>query len=231
MAEVKNVYEQLEELQATLSEMKMQMTTMDDRIRGNDPSLIEFIKNAKRVWRYNGEALFDKTVGRLRAWGVFNLLLLALQCVIWICAAKTHEDWILVAINSVPCILYGIYIGFITFKRYSYEREYGQFNHWVQRGCRDVNGIYYALKSRLWLKLFKIVWFVIIPIITSAVFLIMAFAYKHYLVLLVLNVVLLISIPIRLKNGGIPYMLYFTDGKNEIAYPAVRDFMKRNGLK
>lgn len=231
MAEVKNVYEQLEELQTTLSEMKMQMTTMDDRIRGNDPSLIEFIKNAKRVWRYNGEVLFDKTVGRIRAWGVFNLLLLALQCVIWICAREGDKDWALVAINGVPCILYGVYIGFITFRRYGCEREYGKFNPWVQRGCRDVNGIYYALKTRLWLKLFKIVWFVIIPIIAAAAFLLMAIVYERYWVLLALNFILLLSIPLRLKDVGIPYMLYFTDGKTEIAYPSVRDFMKRNGLK
>ena len=73
--------------------------------------------------------------------------------------------------------------------------------------------------------------FVIIPIITSAVLLIMAIVYKHYWVLFSLNVVLLLSIPIRLKDGGISYMLYFTDEKNEVAYPTVRDFMKRNGLK
>ena len=232
MAEVKNVYEQLEALQNQLSEMKMQMVTMEDRIIGNDPTLIEFIKKAKRVWRYSGgEARFGKELVRIRGGGILKLILLAIQCAIWCCAAKFAEDWILVAINSIPCILYGIFVGFCTFKHYNYEIAYGQFNRWIHRGCRDVNGIYYTLKPRLWLRLFKGIWFVLIPIITAIMMFFFAITSKLYMVLFILSVLLLILIPIRIKDNGIPYMLYFTDGKNVVAYPDVRDFMKRNGLR
>ena len=50
MADAKNIYEQLEELKEQLNEAN-KPHTLDEQLANNDPAVIEFVKNAKRVWR------------------------------------------------------------------------------------------------------------------------------------------------------------------------------------
>ena len=54
MADTKNVYEQLEELKEKLNEANKPRTLVE-QLANNDPAVIEFVKNAKRVWRYCGD--------------------------------------------------------------------------------------------------------------------------------------------------------------------------------
>lgn len=55
MSENKTVFEQLEEVQQELKSLKDRQRTLVDQLREDDPKIIEFVKTAKRVWRYNGE--------------------------------------------------------------------------------------------------------------------------------------------------------------------------------
>ena len=54
MADAKNIYEQLEELKEQLDAAN-KPRTLDEQLANNDPAVIEFVKNAKRVWRYYGD--------------------------------------------------------------------------------------------------------------------------------------------------------------------------------
>ena len=54
MADTKNVYEQLEELKEKLNEANKPRTLVE-QLANDDPAVIEFVKTAKRVWRYCGD--------------------------------------------------------------------------------------------------------------------------------------------------------------------------------
>ena len=55
MSENKTVFEQLEEVQKELKDLKDKQKTLVDQLNEDDPKIIEFVKNANRVWRYSGE--------------------------------------------------------------------------------------------------------------------------------------------------------------------------------
>ena len=59
MADTKNVYEQLEELKEKLNEANKPRTLVE-QLANNDPAVIEFVKTAKRVWRYCGDKSFSR---------------------------------------------------------------------------------------------------------------------------------------------------------------------------
>ena len=55
MSENKTVFEQLEEVQKELKDLKDKQKTLVDQLNEDDPKIIEFVKNANRVWRYSYE--------------------------------------------------------------------------------------------------------------------------------------------------------------------------------
>ena len=55
MDEVKNVYDQIADLKTEISEIKTKPRTLFDQINDNEPIVFDFVKNAKRVWRYGYE--------------------------------------------------------------------------------------------------------------------------------------------------------------------------------
>ena len=55
MSENKTVFEQLEEVQKELKDLKEKQKTLVDQLNEDDPKIIEFVKRANRVWRYSYE--------------------------------------------------------------------------------------------------------------------------------------------------------------------------------
>lgn len=51
----KTVFEQLEEVQKELKDLKEKQKTLVDQLNEDDPIIIEFVKTANRVWRYSYE--------------------------------------------------------------------------------------------------------------------------------------------------------------------------------
>ena len=79
MADTKNVYEQLEELKEKLNEANKPRTLVE-QLANDDPTVIEFVKNAKRVWRYHGEhSDFNRNLKKVKKRGIIYLLLLSFQ--------------------------------------------------------------------------------------------------------------------------------------------------------
>lgn len=55
MNENRTMFEQLEEVQKELKNLKDKPKTLVDQLNENDPKIIEFVKTANRVWRYSYE--------------------------------------------------------------------------------------------------------------------------------------------------------------------------------
>ena len=49
----KTVFEQLEEVQKELKDLKEKQKTLVDQLNEDDPIIIEFVNTANRVWRYS----------------------------------------------------------------------------------------------------------------------------------------------------------------------------------
>ena len=230
MADTKNVYEQLEELKAKLNEAK-KPRTLADQLADNDPAVIEFVKNAKRVWRYHGEhSDFNRDLKKMKKRGIIYLLLLSLQFVLpFLLVSATPYAWILVAINSILCLGYGVYSGYGFFTRREYEIPYDKTCGFGQYNEYDDNGIIISTENGALLKTFKI----LPEFMLAAIFVFSLFCLNEIGGLIVCCLCFLrmpLSV-VRFLGSGMDYVLYFVDDKNEIEYHLLKDFMKRNKLK
>ena len=230
MADTKNVYEQLEELKAKLNEAK-KTRTLADKLADNDPAVIEFVKNAKRVWRYHGEhSDFNRNLKKVKKRGIIYLLLLSLQLALpFLLVSATPYAWILVAINSLLCLGYGTYSGYRFFKKREYEIPYDKTCGFGQYNEYDDNGIIISTENGALLKAFKL----LPELMLAAIFVFSLFCLNEIGGLIVCCLCFLrmpFSIA-RFFDSGMGYVLYFVDDKNEIEYHLLKDFMKRNKLK
>ena len=236
MADTKNVYEQLEELKEKLNEANKPRTLVEQLVN-DDPAVIEFVKNAKRVWRYHGEhSDFNRNLKKVKKRGIIYLLLLSLQLALpFMLVSATLYAWILVAINSMLCLGYGTYSGYRFFKKREYEIPYDKTCGFGQYNEYDDNGIIISTENGALLKAFKL----LMELMLAAIF---VFSFFCLYVIGDLNVIggLIVFFlcflrmtlsAARFFDSGMGYVLYFVDDKNEIKYHLLKDFMKRNKLK
>ena len=157
MTDTKNVYEQLEELKEKLNEANKPRTLVK-QLANDDPAVIEFVKNAKRVWRYHGEhSDFNRNLKKVKKRGIIYLLLLSLQLTLpFLLVSATPYAWILVAINSMLCLGYGAYSGYRFFKKREYEIPYDKTCGFGQYNEYDDNGIIISTENGALLKVFKL---------------------------------------------------------------------------
>ena len=229
MADTKNVYEQLEELKEKLNEAK-KPRTLADQLADNDPAVIEFVKNAKRVWRYHGEhSDFDRKIKALQKRGLILILWLLMQIAYPFLMIYVPYAWIIISINVAICVGYGIYKGRCFFKRRSFELEYDGMQNMHRE--YDDNGIVKFTKLPFAERVLKVATFVIMPL-SCVVFLILSDILMSVAGLVALFSLSLCPIPLNiLSNSGMSYVFFFVDDKNEIKYHLLKDFMKRNKLK
>ena len=229
MADTKNVYEQLEELKEKLNEANKPRTLVE-QLANDDPAVIEFVKNAKRVWRYHGEnSDFNRKIKALHKRGIFLVLWLLMQIAYTFLMIYVPYAWIIISINATICVGYGIYKGRCFFKNRSFEIAYDGMQN---MHCEyDDNGIVKFTKLPFAERVSKVITFVIMPL-SCVVFLILSDNLMSVVWFVALFSLSLCPIPLNiLSNSGISYVLFFVDDKNEIEYHLLKEFMKRNKLK
>ena len=230
MADTKNVYEQLEELKEKLNEANKPRTLVE-QLANDDPAVIEFVKNAKRVWRYHGEhSDFNRNLKKVKKRGIIYLLLLSLQLALpFLLVSATPYDWILVAFNSMLCLGYGAYSGYRFFKKREYEIPYDRTCGFGQHNEYDDNGIIISTENGDFLKAFKL--FTELMPIAILVFSFLCFGTIGGKIAFFLCLTRIPLSAARFSDSGMGYTLFFVDDKNEIEYHLLKDFMKRNKLK
>ena len=230
MADTKNVYEQLEELKEKLNEANKPRTLVE-QLANDDPTLIEFVKNAKRVWRYHGEhSDFNRNLKKVKKRGIIYLLLLSLQLALpFLLVSATPYAWILVAINSMLCLGYGTYSGYGFFKKREYEIPYDKTCGFGQYNEYDDNGIIISTENGVLLKAFKLLTELMpLAIVVFSLFCLNDISGWIVFFLCCLRIPLSAA---RFSDSTMGYTLFFVDDKNEIQYHLLKDFMKRNKLK
>ena len=230
MADTKNVYEQLEELKEKLNEANKPRTLVE-QLANDDPTVIEFVKNAKRVWRYHGEhSDFNRNLKKVKKRGIIYLLLLSFQVALpFLLVSATPYAWILVAINSILCLGYGAYSGYRFFKKREYEIPYDKTCGFGQYNEYDDNGIIISTENGALLKAFKL--FTELMPLAIVVFSLLCLNEISGWIVFFLCCLRIPLYAARFSDSGMGYTLFFVDDKNEIEYHLLKDFMKRNKLK
>ena len=230
MTDTKNVYEQLEELKEKLNEANKPRTLVK-QLANDDPAVIEFVKNAKRVWRYHGEhSDFNRNLKKVKKRGIIYLLLLSLQLTLpFLLVSATPYAWILVAINSMLCLGYGAYSGYRFFKKREYEIPYDKTCGFGQYNEYDDNGIIISTENGALLKVFKLLTELMPVVILLFSFFCLGTTSGFIAFILCLTRIRLSAA--RFSDSRMGYILYFVDDKNDIEYHLLKDFMKRNKLK
>jgi hypothetical protein len=228
MAE-KNVYEQLTDLQNQLAEMQLKPRTVQNLIAEDNPEIIEFVKNARRVWRFGGEkSELKRENKKMRRRCITALCLLGLYFIVPFLFITKPFGWILPIFSSIVCIGQA-FLEFHIMKPREYEMPYDQISVFWKYAEYDDNEIISATKDRWWTVTLRIALF-IIPFVLGIEMLVFffdswgAFAFC---------IVLWSAIPwaFLLDNTIYGYQLHFIDDKNDIEYDLLKDFMERNNLQ
>lgn len=74
----KTVFEQLEEVQKELKDLKEKQKTLVDQLNEDDPIIIEFVNTANRVWRYSyGKSDLKRKNNKNKKISIIGFVLLA----------------------------------------------------------------------------------------------------------------------------------------------------------
>ena len=229
MDKVKNVYDQIADLKSEISEIKTKPRTIHDQMNDNEPIVFDFVKNAKRVWRYRYEKseLRRKNKNRKQI-SIFALCLLFLYIAIPFLFITKPLGWIMPIVSCIVCIPQ-IIIQVHKIKPREYEMEYDKLLCFWRYAELDDNDIVSATKDKWWVILLRIA----ILLLQLAIGIEFLVYFDNWLKLL--GFVLIISCSLTLlpfRDRTIyGYELHFIDDKNDIEYYHLKDFMNRNNLK
>ena len=234
MAEVKNVYEQLADVQQELETLKRQTTTLQAQMASDDPGLIEFVKNAKRIWRFDGgKSELRRHAAAIKKQGIMKLVLLFVQFLLPFFMISIPSSWFLVLFNGMICIFCMTYVSYDHFRKRVYEIPYDKWHVWGLRFDYDDNDIVCATPACAWLKLLQL--FQGVSLIAIIVFSVYNFVYTgdwKAVVLMLIAFALTSCAPLRgLRGRGAMYSLHFVDEKNDFEYYLFKEFMNRHHLK
>ena len=228
MADTKNVYEQLEELKEKLNEANKPRTLVE-QLANDDPAVIEFVKNAKRVWRYYGDKSELKRRNKKKQQRrSIVFFLLAIYLIIPFFFVTKPLGWILPIFSCITCIGQAI-LQILTMKPSEYELQYSHITPFWKYAELDDNDIVCATKNKWWVVTLRIA-LLLIPIALGAEMLIFLEGFwkiAGYVMIILCSVLWLPFV----DNTSYGYQLHFVDDKNEIEYHLLKDFMKRNKLK
>lgn len=225
----KTVFEQLEEVQKELKDLKDRQKALVDQLNEDDPKIIEFVKTAKRVWRYSYEksALRRKNKKNKKI-SIIAFALLAIYLIVPFFFITKSYGWILPVFSGIVCICQGI-LQVFKMKMREYELKYNDIPSFWRCAEFDDNDIVCATKDKWWGKLLKIGLFVI-PILLGIEMLVFLEPGWNFLGFLPIGFCSLLILPFR-DNTIYGYRLHFVDDKNDIEYIYLKKFMTRNNLK
>ena len=228
MADTKNVYEQLEELKEKLNEAN-KPRTLAEQLANDDPAVIEFVKNAKRVWRYCGDKSELKRRNKKKYQrSIVAFCLLAIYLIVPCLFITKSLGWVLPIVTCITCIGQTILL-FLKMKPSEYELQYNSIPSFWKYAEYDDNEIVCATKDKWWVVTLRIV-LLIIPIALGAEMLLFLEGFwkiAGYVMIILCSVLWL---PFK-DNTIYGYQLHFVDDKNDIEYHLLKDFIGRNNLQ
>ena len=229
MSENKTVFEQLEEVQKELKDLKEKQRTLIDQLREDDPKVIEFVQTAKRIWRFHGEkSELRRENKKVEKKSIVGLILLAIYLACSFLFVTYPYGWILPIFSTVICIAQGIIQIFKMHPR-GYELEYNEIPSFWRYAELDDNDIISATKDKWWIILLRACVF-IIPLAISVEMLIFLDGIWKILCWVPVAFIALLILPFR-DSTIYGYRLHFINDKNDIEYHYLKEFMTRNNLK
>ena len=229
MSENKTVFEQLEDVQKELKDLKNKQKTLADQLNENDPEIVEFVQSAKRIWRYSyGKSDLRRENNKNKKMSIIGFVLLAIYLIVPFFFITKPYGWILPIFSSFVCICQGV-LQVFKMKARGYELEYTDIPSFWRYAEFDDNNIVCATKDKWWVILLRVC-ILLIPIAIGVDMLMFLDGIWQFLSLLPLVGFYLFILPFR-DNTNYGYQLHFVDEKNDIKYQHLKEFMTRNNLK
>ena len=229
MDEVKNVYDQIADLKSEISEIKTKPRTIYDQINDNEPIVFDFVKNAKRVWRYSYEkSELRRKNKKKKQTSIVALCFLFLYIIIPFLFIAKPLGWIMPIVSCIVCIPQ-IIIQIHKIKPREYEVEYDKLLSFWRYAELDDNDIISATKDKWWVIMLRIA----ILLLQFAIGVEFLIYFDNGLKILGIMLIVLCSLTLLpFRDSTIyGYQLHFVDDKNDIEYHILKDFMNRNNLK
>ena len=229
MSENKTVFEQLEDVQKDLKELKEKQKTLVDQLNEDDPKIIEFVKTANRVWRYSYEKSdLKRNNNRNKKMSIIGFVLLAVYLIVPFFFISKPYGWILPLLSGLVCICQGFLQAFKMRPR-EYELKYNDIPSFWRYAELDDNDIVCATKEKWWVILLRVC-VLLIPIAISVEMFLFLDGIWEIICWLPAVLFSLLILPFR-DNTIYGYQLHFIDDKNDIEYFHLKEFMTRNNLK
>ena len=229
MSENKTVFEQLEEVQKELKDLKDKQKTLVDQLNEDDPDIIEFVKNANRVWRYSYEKSdLRRKNNKNKKISIIGFILLAVYLIVPFFFISKPYGWILPVFSVIVCICQGT-LQIFKMKPREYELKYNDIPSFWRYAELDDNDIVCATKDKWWVILLRVC-VLLIPIAIGAEMFLFLDGIWNIICWLPVALFPLLSLPFR-DNTIYGYQLHFVDDKNDIEYFHLKEFMIRNNLK
>lgn len=232
MAEQKNLFEKLDEIQSRIVDIKQSSSPDNEKIR-------EFILKAERVFIYCGEkSEYQYDRKKVFAYRITIIFLLFVNIIIAAVPMMVFSDnigllsipFITVAVFNILYIVFNI-VKVVYHKANDYEIAYDKIKAPWMFYFYDDNGIICKTKMKLPFRLLKI----LVPYINMfAGVAVMMLCMSEIGIAIPISVsmailsILLILFDLKTMQG---YMLYFRDDSNIIPYEQLSKFMKDNNLK
>ena len=229
MSENKTVFEQLEEVQKELKDLKEKQKTLVDQLNEDDPKIIEFVKRANHVWRYSYEKSdLKRKNNKNKKSSIMGFVLLAIYFIAPFFFIIKPYGWILPVFSVVVCACQGI-LQIFKMKPREYELKYNDIPSFWRYAEFDDNDIVCATKDKWWVILLRVC-VLLIPIAISVEMLLFLDDLWKLLSLLPGSFSVLLTSFFK-DNTIYGYQLHFVDDKNDIKYFHLKEFMTRNNLK
>ena len=229
MSENKTVFEQLEEVQKELKDLKDKQKTLVDQLNEDDPKIIEFVKNANRVWRYSYEKSdLRRKNNKNKKMSIIGFILLAIYLIVPFFFISKPYGWILPVLSVIVCICQGT-LQIFKMKQREYELKYNDIPSFWRYAELDDNDIVCATKDKWWVILLRVC-VLLIPIAISVEMFLFLDGIWEIICWLPAVLFSLLILPFR-DNTIYGYQLHFVDDKNDIEYIHLKEFMTRNNLK
>ena len=229
MADAKNIYEQLEELKEQLNEAN-KPRTLDEQLANNDPAVIEFVKNAKRVWHFYGDKSELRRLNKVLKFHAIARVIALLVPVIVMAIVMVSQPGFPLAWLYVACmaLVNGalIVITIILARPRLFEVDYYEFKRFGETVDIDDNDIVCNKRQSMWLVLLKIISGILI-IIGGCVLFLFEFGFPA----VIMSLCMFVSEVLLIVEVRFNYQLIFVNNKNEISYHYLKDFLMKNNLK
>ena len=227
--ENKSIYEQLDEIKTEINAIQNNPQTLQDKIDANDPKVFEFVKNAKRIWIYNGEkSKLKRNNEKQRKLTILKIFMLIISFGFQFLLISYPYGWICPAI-ATPTFAILIIEAIKNSKPKEYSVEYNKINQFGETAYLDDNDIFCERRTSNWLVATKII--SIIVLYFGAVYSAFFCLERVWIPVVLFVCAFATQMIIQLSKIHFYYHLYFIDDKNKIEYYDLKDFMKRNKLK